>query len=294
VLRDFAIEAELRFDRHVRLMSLRDFNKCEWDAYFAQAGLKTAPSDSYESTKRLIEGDVLAKQSDPGCKLRIDPEAVAAGKSVIAAKLATNLDFLNLIVEQVQQIKQDKVSDFYLCGEMVSRIMERDKKLETEENIKTAFTHLENLALKASLANTRDLEIDGRISHDALHALAGVPLFSVRDGRFVFNPELVHSYFAVRGLNRALDDVAKRDPQQKSAELTVFDPKPWNGKPMPITLLKDVAVFSPLPPELEPVSQFIACEKAKKFDLYSQTSNADKLRVINQILGNGAVSCKAQ
>jgi hypothetical protein len=284
VLRDFAISAELRFDRHVRFLRILDLNKCEWDAYFDQGGLKTVSKKNYEIAKKLIEGDAFFSiTSDDKCQVKVPLTTHAiSGQNLVAAKLAVNLDLLNLIVEQSKRL-EPSTPGFYLCGEMVSRIMERDRTLDNEEAFQSAFADMERLALNASIAGTRNLEFDGRISHDILHFLKGAPLLSVEDGRFIFNPEIVHSYFAVRGLNKAIIETHKQKnrmtPDGKPIESQI-----WYGKPISDRLLRDIAIFEPLPQELEPIVRYLTCVVKKNQQYYSKAENREQKLLVAQMI----------
>jgi hypothetical protein len=261
-------------------------NKCEWDAYFEQAGLKTVATEHYAHAKTLIEGNALSSvPSDDTCmtKVPLTTGVNAVGQNLVATKLAENLDLLNLIVEQAKHL-DPKTPGFYLCGEMISRIMERDRTLDNEKAFQDAFANMEQLALKASLADTRNLEIDGRISHDVLRSLRGAPLLSVEEGSFVFNPEVVvHSYFTVRGLNKDLVDIRTSRKSAAHSEKPVEE-RVWYGNPLPKTLLLDISAFKPLPRELEPITRYVACVAKKNHKYYAKADNKDEKKLVQGII----------
>jgi hypothetical protein len=250
VLRDFSIDNEntFGFERYLRYLSLLPFDEHQWRSYLRRKELPMVPDANYATVDKMI-----AESTDKG------------RSSDVARNLATNLEFLNLMIEEADQLEM--LDSYNLCRRLVNHVLQKDPLLQVDDIYAEALSRMHRLAYEASAAGTRDLEFSGRLSHKDLSYLRTSPVVDIRSGGFVFYPGIVHSYFALEGFRDTLRAVGK-EPQEQL--------------PLNKTLLEDVSRFAPLPSELIDVKAAIACSYQEFSSKYDKATK----ELLLQTLGN--------
>lgn len=273
LLRDFSIDDANTFtyERYLRFLYLQPLNERERACYFRRKELPILSPESYTQAENFINRDKNGKKihacnktgkqiidtCDEGSKpiytcddtgRPIDPSEDLS----IAGQLAQNLEFLNLIVEEIDEVQN--IDSYTLCRRMTNRILRRSPDLAKDDSYDKALKAMHRLAYSASQNNTSDLEFAGRISQSDELILSESGLVDIENGSFIFASPVVHSYFALEGL---------RDQMPTPPNPPKNDWPPLYSR----TLLNDVNKFLanqgnkdlPLPKELADVKIALAC-----------------------------------
>jgi hypothetical protein len=230
LLRDFSIDDTNTFtyERYLRFLRLQPLGKDEREAYFRRQELPVLPRANYQETRDLV-GDNGRETGIPG-------------------ELSQNLEFLNFLVEEVDEVQ--KLDCYTLCRRLTNHSLRRSPDLVTDKVYGSVLSALHRLAYDASQHNTNDLEFSGHISELDESYLSKSGLVDIENGSFVFASPAVHSYFSVEGLRDQMSSASGGDWPPVYSQ----------------TLVKDIRKFltnkcapPPLPKELAEVKRALAC-----------------------------------
>jgi len=259
LLRDFSIDDANTFvyERYLRFLQLQPFGKDERKDYFKRQELPILPGDHYRNAQALIdENENSQKTPDLSDDKEVDRS--------IPGQLSENLEFLNFLVEEVNEVQ--KLDCYTLCSRLANRSLRRSPGLIKDEVYSSALLAFHRLAYDASQHNTSDLEFSGHISQSDEVYLNESGLVDIQNGSFVFASPALHSYFAVEGL---------RDLMPKPSSPSGTDWPPVYSK----TIVRDIRKFltnkcapPPLSKELTDVKVALACSLDRHPQEYDKTT----------------------
>ena len=235
ILRDFSIDNAntFRFETFLRFLEILPLDKEEWTPFFRRRELQLLPASKYYNACQLIDK--------------------TGGSAGVPGSLAGNLEFLNLEVDESDELR---ALDYYsFARRLTQRALERDTGITDEKQFTGAFTTLSDLAYQASKADTYNLEFSGRLTREQNQVFSTSPFADIKNGEFVFSPRAVHSYFALEGLRNTL-----RENGTDHCAL------------MSDTLAQDLALFAPLPHRLDDMRQAITCSLRDHASEYKEST----------------------